>query len=194
MTALSSTIAAPQATAVTPDFPAIKARQKATWASGDYAVIGNTLQIVGESLCEAADLRAGEAVLDVAAGNGNATLAAARRWCEVTSTDYVPALLERGRERAAAERLHGIEFREADVEALPFDDGRFDVVLSTFWLHVRTEPAAHLRGDAARVPTGRPHRHGQLDAGRLHRPGLQDGGQARAPAGRRELSRDVGHA
>jgi ubiquinone/menaquinone biosynthesis C-methylase UbiE len=132
MTALSSTTAAPQATPVTPDFPAIKARQKATWASGDYAVIGNTLQIVGESLCEAADLRAGEAVLDVAAGNGNATLAAARRWCEVTSTDYVPALLERGRERAAAERLHGIEFREADVEALPFDDGRFDVVLSTF--------------------------------------------------------------
>lgn len=132
MTALSSTVAAPQAAAATPDFPAIKARQKATWASGDYAVIGTTLQIVGESLCEAADLRAGETVLDVAAGNGNATLAAARRWCEVTSTDYVPALLERGRERAAAERLHGIDFREADVEALPFDDGRFDAVLSTF--------------------------------------------------------------
>lgn len=132
MTALSSTVAAPQAAAVTPDFPAIKARQKATWASGDYAVVGTTLQIVGETLCEAADLRAGETVLDVAAGNGNATLAAARRWCEVTSTDYVPALLERGRERAAAERLHGIEFREADVEALPFDDGRFDAVLSTF--------------------------------------------------------------
>jgi ubiquinone/menaquinone biosynthesis C-methylase UbiE len=132
MTALSSTIAAPQAAAATPDFPAIKARQKATWSSGDYAVVGTTLQIVGETLCEAADLRAGETVLDVAAGNGNATLAAARRWCEVTSTDYVPALLERGRERAAAERLHGIEFREADVEALPFDDGRFDAVLSTF--------------------------------------------------------------
>jgi ubiquinone/menaquinone biosynthesis C-methylase UbiE len=132
MTALSSTVAVPQAAAVTPDFPAIKARQKATWASGDYAVVGTTLQIVGETLCEAADLRAGESVLDVAAGNGNATLAAARRWCEVTSTDYVPALLERGRERAAAERLHGIDFREADVEALPFDDGRFDVVLSTF--------------------------------------------------------------
>ena len=132
MTALSSTIAASQTTSATPDFPAIKARQKATWASGDYAVIGTTLQIVGESVCEAVDLRAGETVLDVAAGNGNATLAAARRWCEVTSTDYVPALLERARERAAAERLHGIEFREADVEALPFDDGRFDVVLSTF--------------------------------------------------------------
>ncbi|MEJ5991819.1 class I SAM-dependent methyltransferase [Ramlibacter sp. PS3R-8] len=132
MTALSSTVAAPQAAPATPDFPAIKARQKATWASGDYAVVGTTLQIVGETVCEAADLRAGETVLDVAAGNGNATLAAARRWCEVTSTDYVPALLERGRERAAAERLHGIEFREADVEALPFDDARFDAVLSTF--------------------------------------------------------------
>lgn len=115
-----------------PDFAAIKARQKAAWSSGDYAVVGTTLQIVGETLCEAADLRAGERVLDVAAGNGNSTLAAARRWCEVTSTDYVPALLERGRERAAAERLHAIDFREADAEALPFDDGQFDAVLSTF--------------------------------------------------------------
>jgi len=118
--------------AAAPDFAAIKTRQKAAWASGDYAVIGTTLQIVGETLCEAADLRAGERVLDVAAGNGNATLAAARRWCEVTSTDYVPALLERGRERAAAERLHAIDFQEADAEALPFDDGSFDAVLSVF--------------------------------------------------------------
>lgn len=128
----SSAVLADPAPAAAPDFNAIKVRQKATWASGDYAVVGTTLQIVGETLCEAADLRAGERVLDVAAGNGNATLAAARRWCEVTSTDYVPALLERGRERAAAERLHGIDFREADAEALPFDDGSFDVVLSTF--------------------------------------------------------------
>jgi ubiquinone/menaquinone biosynthesis C-methylase UbiE len=119
-------------TAAAPDFAAIKTRQKAAWSSGDYAVVGTTLQIVGETLCEAADLRAGERVLDVAAGNGNATLAAARRWCGVTSTDYVPALLERGRERAAAERLHGIDFREADAEALPFDDASFDAVLSTF--------------------------------------------------------------
>ncbi|HSV79691.1 MAG TPA: methyltransferase domain-containing protein [Ramlibacter sp.] len=131
MNALSATVARPETTA-TPDFAAIKSRQKAAWASGDYAVIGTTLQIVGETLCEAADLRGGERVLDVAAGNGNATLAAARRWCEVTSTDYVPALLERGRERAAAERLHGIDFREADAEALPFDDASFDAVLSTF--------------------------------------------------------------
>ena len=132
MNALSAAIATPQPAAAGPDFAAIKVRQKATWASGDYAVVGTTLQIVGETLCEAADLRAGERVLDVAAGNGNATLAAARRYCEVTSTDYVPALLERGRERAAAERLHGIDFREADAEALPFDDGSFDAVVSTF--------------------------------------------------------------
>ena len=127
-----NTLSAPPPTAASPDYAAIKTRQKAAWASGDYAVVGTTLQIVGETLCEAVDLRAGERVLDVAAGNGNATLAAARRWGQVTSTDYVPALLERGRERAAAERLHGIDFREADAEALPFDDGVFDVVLSTF--------------------------------------------------------------
>jgi len=115
----------------TPDFAAVKTRQQAAWSSGDYAVVGTTLQIVGESLAEAIDLRAGSTVLDVAAGNGNATLAAARRWCRVTSTDYVGALLARGRERAAAERLD-IEFREADVEALPFADGSFDAVVSTF--------------------------------------------------------------
>ena len=91
-------------TTPTVDLAALKARQQATWASGDYAVVGTTLQIVGERLCETIDLRAGSKVLDVAAGNGNATLAAARRFCEVTSTDYVPALLERGRARAAAER------------------------------------------------------------------------------------------
>jgi ubiquinone/menaquinone biosynthesis C-methylase UbiE len=131
MTAFSANVSSP-AQAATVDFSAIKTRQKAAWASGDYAVVGTTLQIVGETLCEAVDLHAGERVLDVAAGNGNATLAAARRWCEVASTDYVPALLERGRERAAAERLHGIDFREADAEALPYDDASFDAVLSTF--------------------------------------------------------------
>ncbi len=115
------------------DFETVKARQRVAWSSGDYAVIGTTLQIVGEELCEslALDVRAGQKVLDVAAGNGNASLAAARRWCEVVATDYVPALLERARERAEAERLT-IEFREADVEALPFADGSFDVVVSTF--------------------------------------------------------------
>jgi len=111
--------------------PSLKARQQAMWASGDFAVIGTTLQIVGELLCEAVDVGAGERVLDVAAGNGNATLAAARRFAHVTSTDYVPQLLERGRARAAAEGLD-VTFEVADAEALPYPTGSFDVVLSTF--------------------------------------------------------------
>ena len=115
----------------TPDFAAIKQRQQATWASGDFSVIGVTLQIVGETLAEAADIRAGERVLDVAAGNGNATLAAARRFADVTSTDYVPELLDKGRARAEAEGLN-VDFQGADAEDLPFEDGRFDAVLSTF--------------------------------------------------------------
>ena len=113
------------------DFAAIKSRQHSAWGSGDYAVVGTTVQIVGETLCEAVDLHAGERVLDVAAGNGNATLAAARRFAEVVSTDYVGALLERGRERAKADRLP-VTFLEADAENLPFETGSFDVVLSTF--------------------------------------------------------------
>lgn len=113
------------------DFTSIKQRQQAMWATGDYTVIGTTLQLVGERLCEAVDLRAAERVLDVAAGNGNATLAAARRFARVTSTDYVETLLDRGRERANAERQR-VEFRTADAENLPFGDGSFDVVLSTF--------------------------------------------------------------
>ena len=110
---------------------AIKSRQQAAWATGDYAVVGTTLQIVGETLCEALDLRSGLHVLDVAAGNGNATLAAARRWCDVTSTDYVASLLESGKARAAAEG-HTVQFQEADAEDLPFRDASFDVVISTF--------------------------------------------------------------
>ena len=115
----------------TVDLAAVKTRQQAAWSTGDYAVVGTTIQIVGESLCEALDLRAGSRVLDVAAGNGNATLAAARRWCEVTSTDYVPSLLESGRARAQAEG-HAIRFQEADAENLPFPDASFDAVMSTF--------------------------------------------------------------
>ena len=114
-----------------PDLTALKTRQQATWASGDYAVVGTTLQIVGETLCEAMDLHSGKRVLDVAAGNGNATLAAARRWCDVTSTDYVPALLERGRQRAEADGFN-VHFQEADAENLPFEDSSFDAVISTF--------------------------------------------------------------
>jgi ubiquinone/menaquinone biosynthesis C-methylase UbiE len=113
------------------DLAAVKARQQLAWSTGNYAVVGTTLQIVGENLAEALDLRANERVLDVAAGNGNATLAAARRWCEVTSTDYVPALLEAGKARATAEGL-AIRFKEADAENLSFADGAFDAVISTF--------------------------------------------------------------
>ena len=112
------------------DFEAVKAKQQATWASGDYAVIGTSLQIIGESLCEAVDVRAGWQVLDVAAGNGNASLAAARRGCEVTATDYVDSLLDRARLRAEADGVP-ITTKVADAEALPFDDGSFDAVLST---------------------------------------------------------------
>ena len=115
----------------TPDLKAIKAKQQVSWSSGDYAIIGTTLQIVGEQLAEAMDLRAGQTVLDVAAGNGNVSLAAARRWCEVTSTDYVESLLARGRRRAEAEGLK-IKFQIADAEDLPFPDASFDAVVSTF--------------------------------------------------------------
>jgi ubiquinone/menaquinone biosynthesis C-methylase UbiE len=115
----------------TPDYTAIKQKQQATWASGDYAMVGTTLQLVGERLVDAIDIRAGERVLDVAAGNGNATLAAARQFAQVTSTDYVPALLERAKERTNAERLT-VKFQQADAEALPFDNGVFDAALSTF--------------------------------------------------------------
>ena len=121
------------------DCAMIKQRQQATWASGDFAVIGTTLQIVGESLAEAVDVRAGERVLDVAAGNGNATLAAARRFADVISTDYVPALLDKGRSRAQAEGLN-VQFQVADAEELPFDDASFDVVLSTFGAMFTPEP------------------------------------------------------
>jgi ubiquinone/menaquinone biosynthesis C-methylase UbiE len=116
---------------VSPDLSALKIRQQAAWSSGNYAVVGTTLQIVGEQLCETLDLRPGSRVLDVAAGNGMVTLAAARRWCDVTSTDYVPALLEQGRARAAAEGLP-VDFMEADAEQLPFENGSFDVIVSTF--------------------------------------------------------------
>ena len=131
MAAQSATAVAQTQTDPAPDLAALKTRQQAAWSSGNYAIVGATLQIVGEELCEALDLKAGSKVLDVAAGNGMASLAAARRWCDVTSTDYVPALLERGQARAAAEGWQ-IEFREADAENLPFADNSFDNVISTF--------------------------------------------------------------
>ena len=119
------------ATVTAPDLAAVKQKQQAAWSSGDYAIVGTTLQIVGETLCEAADVLTGESVLDVAAGNGNATLAAARRGARVVSTDYVGTLLERGRTRAEAEGL-SVNFEVADAEALPYANGQFDLVLSTF--------------------------------------------------------------
>lgn len=121
----------PAAQTAGPDLAAVKSKQQAAWSSGDYAIVGTTLQIVGEQLAEAVDLRSGEKVLDVAAGNGNITLAAARRWCEVTSTDYVDTLLAGGRRRAEAEGL-SVTFQTADAEDLPFADGAFDAVVSTF--------------------------------------------------------------
>ena len=113
------------------DLMTVKSRQHATWSSGDYAVVGTTLAITGELLCEAVDLRPDQRVLDVAAGNGATALAAARRWCDVTASDYVPALLDRARERALAERLP-LKIEIADAEALPFADESFDAVTSTF--------------------------------------------------------------
>lgn len=137
------------------DLAAVKVRQQAAWSSGNYAVIGTTLQIVGEQLAEACDLRFEERVLDVAAGNGNATLAAARRGCKVTSTDYVPALLERGAERARADGLD-VTFRVADAEALPFEEASFDAVLSTFGVMFAPDQA-RAAAEMARVcrPGGR---------------------------------------
>jgi SAM-dependent methyltransferase len=121
------------------DIDAIKVKQQATWASGDYAVIGTTLQVVGESLCEALDPAAGWRVLDVAAGNGNVSLAAARRGCDVMATDYVEELLEGARRRAAAEGL-ALETRVADAENLPFENDSFDAVVSTFGVMFTPNP------------------------------------------------------
>ncbi len=115
----------------TPDLAAVKQRQQATWSSGDFHMIGNQIVLTSEMLIETLDIHAGERVLDVATGSGNAALAAARRGAEVVGVDYVPALLERGRRRADAEVLD-VTFVEGDAEALPFPDGSFDVVSTVF--------------------------------------------------------------
>ena len=176
----------------TTDFESIKARQQGTWSSGDYAVIGTTLQITGEQLCEAVDVSAGQRVLDVAAGNGNASLAAARRGCVVTATDYVGALLEGTAARAAAEGLT-IQCREADAEALPCADGEWDVVLSTFGVMFTPNQERAAGGAPAGVPHRRPHRPHELDAHRVHRPDVQDRRRARAASRRHPVAPPVGH-
>jgi ubiquinone/menaquinone biosynthesis C-methylase UbiE len=148
MTAAQSTT-----TPTTPNFTEIKARQQAMWASGDYAVIGTMLQPVGESLAEAVDLNAGQRVLDVACGNGNAALAAARRFAEVTGLDYVPALLARAGARAEADGV-SLTLVEGDAEAMPFPTASFDVVLSTFGVMFAPDHAQCAR-ELARVSAPR---------------------------------------
>lgn len=113
-----------------PSLATIKERQQKTWTSGNYAMVGNRLVIMGELLCEAVDLRAGDEVLDVATGSGNTAISAARRFCEVRGIDYVPGLIEQARSRAQAERLE-VSFEVGDAEDLPYPDASFDVVLST---------------------------------------------------------------
>ncbi len=165
------------------DLEAVKKKQQAMWSTGDFAVIGTTLQIVGESLCEAVDLGAGSRVLDVACGNGNATLAAARRFCRTIGLDYVPELLARGRERAAAERL-AIEFIEGDAESLPFPAATFDAVLSTFGVMFAPNHA-RVADELLRVCSGRQDRASELDSGRLFGRLLQDGRSSTCPPPRR---------
>ena len=186
--------AKPETAPVSPDLEVIKTRQQAAWSSGNYAVVGTTLQIVGEELCEALDLRPGRKVLDVAAGNGDGE---PRRGTPLVRRGLdrlcVESCLERGRARAAADGLP-IEFKEADAEALPFArqiiryrdlDLRRDV-------HAQSGPGRG--GIAARLQAGRPDRPRKLDAGRLHRPGVQDDRQILAASGRREIAGAVGNA
>jgi SAM-dependent methyltransferase len=113
------------------DHREIQARQRTAWASGDYAVAGNALQIVSEELCESVNLCQDEHLLDVAAGSFHASIAAARRWCEVTATDHASDLTNRSRQRAEAAAV-GVQFVDADAEALPFSDQSFGAVLSAF--------------------------------------------------------------
>ena len=174
------------------DLAAVKTRQQAAWSTGNYAVVGTTLQIVGESLCEALDLRAGARVLDVAAGNGNATLAAARRWCDVTSTDYVPALLEAGRARARADGyddpVPGSRRRGPAVRRRVVRRGAVDLRRD-----VHPEPGPGGRRAGARLQARRQDRPGQLDARELHRAAVQDDRQVRPARAGRQVAGTVGH-
>ena len=178
-------------TLTTPDYTAIKQRQQAAWSSGDYSRIGVTLQIVGETLAEALDLPAGATALDVAAGNGNATLALARRGVDVVSTDYVESLLDRGRARAEAEGLPAV-FQVADAEELPFADGAFDAVVSTFGVMFAPDQE-NAAAELVRVcRSGGRIGLGELDAGQLHRRGLPPDRTLPPAARRREAAVALG--
>jgi ubiquinone/menaquinone biosynthesis C-methylase UbiE len=173
------------------DFTAVKTKQHAAWSAGDYSVVGVTLQIVGENLCEALDLHGGQSVLDVAAGNGNCSLAAARRFCNVVSTDYVQDLLRRGRERADAEHLP-MEFQLADAEALPFANNAFDVVMSSFGVMFAPDQAS-AAAELLRVckPGGK---IGELDPRQLHRSDVQNDRALCTASSGTEVPGIVGHA
>jgi SAM-dependent methyltransferase len=175
-----------------PDLAAIKQRQQATWASGDYHMIGTQILIVSELLIEALDVHSTERVLDVATGSGNAALAAARRGCSVVGLDYVPALLDRARRRAEAEGLEA-EFVEGDAEALPFADGSFDVVSSVFGAMFAPDQEQTRERARARLPARRPDRPGRPYTRGLHRPALQNKREARAAARWASLAGPVGH-
>ena len=176
-----------------PDLAAMKARQQAAWSSGDYAVVGTTLQIVGEHLCEALDLRSGQSVLDVAAGNGNATLAAARRWCDVDLDRLCPgaarARPRARRGRGLTHRVPGGRRRGAAVRRRQLRRRGLDLRRD-----VHARPGQGRGRTVARLQARRQDRPRQLDARRLHRPGVQDHRQAHAAAGRREVAGAVGHA
>ena len=180
------------AIAMQPDMTAIKHRQQATWASGDYHMIGTQILLVSELLIEALDVHSTERVLDVATGSGNAAMAAARRGCTVVGIDYVPSLLDRARRRTEAEGLSA-DYIEADAEALPFDDASFDVVTSVFGAMFAPDQVQTANELARVTPAGRAGSASSPTRRRVHRPAVQDHRPARPAAGRARLADPVGH-
>ncbi len=175
-----------------PNISAIKEKQQKTWTSGNYAMVGNLLVIMGERLCEAVDLRAGDKVLDVATGSGNTAISAARRFCEVTAIDYVPELIEQAKSRAQAERLE-VSFEVGDAEHLSYADASFDVVLSTLGVMFAPRPGEGRGRDASGLPARGEDRPCQLDPRRLHRRNVSHHRQAPTPSPRHKAAPLVGH-